>query len=641
MNAFRKLAKNIFFKIILAIVGLSFVTFGISSFLIDMPNSWVLKVGGEKISLKAFEKALDLDKAIIRSNKGSSEEIEKYLNSEGFKSEVANRLIRKTIIKKIGSDIGAYGSKKIILKNVAEDKNFQDKDGKFDKEKFTNFLQNNGLNEDIYVNEVLGEVSAQMIFGSLTSILPVNYKNFNEREEFNKEKRVVDLISISKNDVKNFENPTQNDVAEFYNNNKKKFVTNEFREVKIVELDKKNLNLQSEVSNQEMEAYYNQNIKTLFTSAESRDYYHLMLDDEKLAQEFQQKIVTFNNSTNVKSEFAKMAKILHKKSLKDITIEKITKATLPLEIADKINNLQINQVSEVVKSKIGFHIFLLNNINPERQASFAEVKSEILQKISLQKQEKIAEEQIAKINDALLASKSLDEVANKFNLAIKKVDLSFNENGSSVEGKEVVQTKIYKDLVKNSFSLKINQPSKLFLNSDDKLYAIEVVKIHPARDLELTEVNDKIMQNLIEQRKIAGLGKIVKEAFLEIEKSPQMAVAIASNKGFKVEKNKEFQRLNFVDVGESKMPIKNEIIDEIFATKIGNVTKAVALTQDLYVIALVKNSKLSKLSAQEEIDAKNNAVNEFAQDIILEYNDYLAKKFPIKVNEKFFQSKNS
>lgn len=641
MNAFRKLAKNIFFKIILAIVGLSFVTFGISSFLIDMPNSWVLKVGGEKISLKAFEKALDLDKAIIRSNKGSSEEIEKYLNSEGFKSEVANRLIRKTIIKKIGSDIGAYGSKKIILKNVAEDKNFQDKDGKFDKEKFTNFLQNNGLNEDIYVNEVLGEVSAQMIFGSLTSILPVNYKNFNEREEFNKEKRVVDLISISKNDVKNFENPTQNDVAEFYNNNKKKFVTNEFREVKIVELDKKNLNLQSEVSNQEMEAYYNQNIKTLFTSAESRDYYHLMLDDEKLAQEFQQKIVTFNNSTNVKSEFAKMAKILHKKSLKDITIEKITKATLPLEIADKINNLQINQVSEVVKSKIGFHIFLLNNINPERQASFAEVKSEILQKISLQKQEKIVEEQIAKINDALLASKSLDEVANKFNLAIKKVDLSFNENGSSVEGKEVVQTKIYKDLVKNSFSLKINQPSKLFLNSDDKLYAIEVVKIHPARDLELTEVNDKIMQNLIEQRKIAGLGKLVKEAFLEIEKSPQMAVAISFNKGFKVEKNKEFQRLNFVDVGESKMPIKNEIIDEIFATKIGNLTKAVALTQDLYVIALVKNSKLSKLSAQEEIDAKNNAVNEFAQDIILEYNDYLAKKFPIKVNEKFFQSKNS
>ena len=89
------------------------------------------------------------------------------------------------------------------------------------------------------------------------------------------------------------------------------------------------------------------------------------------------------------------------------------------------------------------------------------------------------------------------------------------------------------------------------------------------------------------------------------------------------------------------MPIKNEIIDEIFETKIGNVTKAVAITQDSYVIALVKDSKLAKLSSQEEIDAKNKAVNEFAQDIILEYNDYLAKKFPIEVNEKFFQNKKS
>ncbi|MFM7702433.1 MAG: SurA N-terminal domain-containing protein [Alphaproteobacteria bacterium] len=641
MNAFRKLAKNIFFKVILAIVGLSFVTFGISSFLIDMPNSWVLKVGSEKISLKTFEKALDMDRSIIRSNKGSSEEIENYLNSDRFKSEVANRLIRKTMIKKIGADIGAFGSKKLILKNVAEDKNFQDKDGKFDKEKFTNFLQNNGLNEEIYINEVLGEISGEMIFNTLSSVLPVNYKNFNEREEFNKEKRVVDLITISKNDVKNFEAPTEQDVANSYNNNKKQFVTNEYREIKLLEMDKKILNQKPEVSQQEMQAYYDQNLKTLFTSLESRDYYHLMVDDEKMAQEFQQKIISFNNSPNVKIEFAKMAKKLHNKSLKEITIEKISKSTLPLEIADKINNLQINQISEVVKSKIGFHIFLLNNINPERQATFAEVQPEILKKISMQKQEKAIEEQVVKLNEALLASKSLDEVATKFNLTVKKVNLSFDQNGVSQKNQEIGEVKIYKDLAKNTFALKLNQPSKLLQNSEDKFYAIEVIKIDPSRDLELVEVKDKIMQDLIEQRKIAGLGKLVKDTFVEIEKSPQQAVNIGYSKGLKIEKNKEFQRLNFVDIGETKMPIKNEIIDEIFEAKVGFVTKAVALSQDLYVIALVKDSKLARLTPQEEIDAKSKAVNEFAQDIVLEYNDYLSKKFPIEVNEKFFQNKKS
>jgi len=641
MNAFRKLAKNIFFKVVLAIVGLSFVTFGISSFIIDMPNSWVLKVNGDKISLRAFEKALELDKTIIRSSKGTSEEVEKYLSSDRFKSEVANRLIRKTMIKKLGADIGAYGSKKIILKNVAEDKNFQDKDGKFDKEKFTNFLQNNGLNEEIYLNEVQAEVSAEMIFNSLSSVLPVNYKNFNEREEFNKEKRVVDLVSISKDDVKSIAKPTQNEIEDFYNNNKKEFVTAEFREVKIMEFDKKNLSSTPEISEQELQNYYNQNLKTSFTSQESRDYYHLMLDDEKLAQEFQQKILAFNNSANIKNEFAKMAKKLHKKSTKEIAIEKITKGTLPLEIADKINNLQVNQISEVVKSKIGYHVFLLHNINPEKQASFAEVKSEILQKISLQKQEKNYEEQIVKINEALVASKSLDEVANKFKLNIKKIAGAFNINGLNPQNKQLNEMQNYIDLAKNSFSLKINQPSKLFQNSTEKFYAIEIVKIEPARNLELAEVQDAISKDLIEKRKIAGLGKLVNEIYSEIEKSPTQLINIGYNKGLKVERSKEFPRLNFVDIGDAKMPIKNEIIDQIFEVKIGNVTKAVALSQDLYVIALVKESKLAKLSSQEEIEAKNKAVNEFAQDIIMEYNDYLAKKFPIEANTKFFQNKKS
>jgi hypothetical protein len=83
---FRRLAKNIFFKIVLAIVGLSFVLFGISGFIAGIPNSWVLKIGPEKFSVNSFEKAVELDRKVIRSVKGSTPEIENYLNSENFKN---------------------------------------------------------------------------------------------------------------------------------------------------------------------------------------------------------------------------------------------------------------------------------------------------------------------------------------------------------------------------------------------------------------------------------------------------------------------------------------------------------------------------------------------------------------------------
>ena len=186
MNLFRRLAKNIFFKIVLSIVGLSFVLFGISDFITGMPNSWVLKIDNEKFSVNSFEKAVELDRKVIRSVKGSTPEIENYLNSEKFKSDVANRLTRKVLIQKISNEIGAFGSKKLILKTVAEDTNFQDKDGKFDHEKFSNFLKNNGLDEERYIQEVSNEVSAEMM------------KTLSERGQKEKDESQINLTDREK-----------------------------------------------------------------------------------------------------------------------------------------------------------------------------------------------------------------------------------------------------------------------------------------------------------------------------------------------------------------------------------------------------------------------------------------------------------
>ena len=50
MEKFRNLTNNIFFKIFLSFVGLSFITFGISDLVFESNNSLVAKVNGAKIS---------------------------------------------------------------------------------------------------------------------------------------------------------------------------------------------------------------------------------------------------------------------------------------------------------------------------------------------------------------------------------------------------------------------------------------------------------------------------------------------------------------------------------------------------------------------------------------------------------------
>jgi peptidyl-prolyl cis-trans isomerase D len=99
MNLFRKLASNIFFKIILGFVALSFVLFGVSGFILGSPNSWVAKVGGTTIGYSQFSKALQADRdSILSVNRG--EEAMKYLESDQFQSEVLGRLVNKAMIEK-------------------------------------------------------------------------------------------------------------------------------------------------------------------------------------------------------------------------------------------------------------------------------------------------------------------------------------------------------------------------------------------------------------------------------------------------------------------------------------------------------------------------------------------------------------
>ena len=120
MQLFRKLAENIFFKILLAFVALTFVLFGISGFILGSPNSWVAKVGNTTIGYSAFNSELQSSReAVLASNK--SPEAAKYIDSKQFQSDVLNRLVNKVMIEKLHEEFGVEASKELILESVAKD----------------------------------------------------------------------------------------------------------------------------------------------------------------------------------------------------------------------------------------------------------------------------------------------------------------------------------------------------------------------------------------------------------------------------------------------------------------------------------------------------------------------------------------
>lgn len=117
-------------------------------------------------------------------------------------------------------------------------------------------------------------------------------------------------------------------------------------------------------------------------------------------------------------------------------------------------------------------------------------------------------------------------------------------------------------------------------------------------------------------------------------------MAIASKNGLKVERNKTYPRNLYIDLGSSKMPYKNQFLEELFLAKLGSSTPAVSSSQSEYLIGIVRNINPAKLASNEVIEAKKRAVEIFANDIMMEYNDYLQKKYPIEINSKYFGQKS-
>lgn len=636
MQLFRRLADNVFFKIILALVAVSFVLFGISGFILGTPNSWVAKIGGKNISYSTFNRALQGDREIVLSS-SKSEETLKYIDSEKFKSDVLGRLVNKIMIEKLNDDFGVHASKKIILEAVARDPSFKNQDGKFDHNKFKQFLAKNGFNEERYINEISNDITATMILQSLAMAAPLNYNAILETENFKQEKRSADVITITAKNVTNVAKASDEEMQKFFAENKARYALPETRKISYIHFSKKDFAKDLQISDKEIFEEYEKN-KDQFTKPETRNFYHIVFDKEEDAKTFASKL---DAASNAKVEFAKLAKEMANKDLKAITIGQISQKDLVPQLSDNIFKLSLNQHSNVLQSSLGYHVFLLNEIKQPQLIPFSEVKAGLKQKVAAGREEKIVQEKISAIDDALLTSNSLSEVAKKFNLKINQVPVKIDQAGQSEKGAQVPEMKLLDGFAENAFALKKDQVSKIFYaKNSDGYYALKVEEISPAHERELSEVKSQIASDLVQTKRHEALINLAKKVSEELKANPNSIAQIAAKYQLKLEKNREFPRSFYVNFQGRQIPYQNKFLEELFKIKIGQATSVVALSTDELVAGVLRDVKKYATDPAQFEQAKKQADESFRNEVMQEYNSYLLKKYPVKVNDKLFGKKD-
>jgi len=122
------------------------------------------------------------------------------------------------------------------------------------------------------------------------------------------------------------------------------------------------------------------------------------------------------------------------------------------ELANVIFKLAVNERSDSVKSPLGFHVFLLNEIIKSQPIALAEVKDMIKTQLLQGRQDKVLQAKVSEIDDAILASNSLSEASQKFSLKINSNPVLINQTGKDNKGVEVSEIKSLEGFAANAFA---------------------------------------------------------------------------------------------------------------------------------------------------------------------------------------------
>jgi len=126
------------------------------------------------------------------------------------------------------------------------------------------------------------------------------------------------------------------------------------------------------VSKYEIQKYFNQNRKD-FSSKQRVELYQILTGNREEAIKIRGELL------NNPSAFESLArdKSISQESVKDGYMGEFEKGDLPKELESVVNNLPVNQISRVVESQFGFHIFKVSKRIRGRQRYLKDVSEDI------------------------------------------------------------------------------------------------------------------------------------------------------------------------------------------------------------------------------------------------------------------------
>lgn len=521
--------------VLLVLIVPSFVLIGVSGYTSYTSNDTELvKVGDSAVTQEEFDQARrDQLQRMQQSFPGMFDP--ETLDQPEVRRSLLESLVNRRVVLDQAQQSRFNVSDSALRDSIAAMPELQ-VDGKFSPERYNQVLASVGLTTRDFEQGQRAELAINRVLGPVVQSAGVPSTIVAYLQQALAEQRSVRVRQFNADDFRDQVSVSDADIAEWYKNNKEALQLPQY-----VNIDYLLLNEQAalasvkEISEADLKAYYEQN-KSRYVQPARVNVSHIQLNlpSDASDQQRDQVLAKANEILQkVKADVSAFADIAKQESNDAGSAGNggqlgwVTPGSWPADLEAAVFALQQGQVSDVVRGPNGYHIFLANEVQPERGESFEEAKAKVQNEV----QRQLAAERFADMATRLTNlvydnPTSLQPAADALGLTVRKASgvardrllqsqLIGTQNAAidsadvSLLGDERVLRAAFTAPVLNE-----KQNSGVIELSPDTLIVLRVDQVNEPSVPPLERVSDRIRDDLLIARAAEAAQK-AGEAFLE------------------------------------------------------------------------------------------------------------------------------
>jgi len=526
LQSIRDRASGWIAYIIVILISIPFALWGIHEYFGGDDPLVAAEVNGIEIPVRAFTTTYQQQRRYLQSVMGGN--LPPQFDEENLKKNVVRGMVRSELLRQKIDSSGYRVSDQVLFNTIRSMPVFQE-NGQFSKQRYEQILRSQGRPKPVFEGELRQDIRKAQFESGIRGSAFLPQRSLEDFLRLKNQSRDIAYFIVPADAEKASEAFGEGQIEKFYTENLTRFQTPERVKLAFIELDEVGLSETLDADETALLQFYDEQADR-FVSPEQRRARHILIKlpdsaqqplDTRKTDEVKRRAEDLVSRARNGEDFSSLATEYSDDQLSISSggdLGFIVRGDMDPLFEEVLFGLELQQISDPVKTERGYQIIQLVDVKPAEQQPFEKVRD----RVALEYKQRAAETRFIELTEQLLTLSyeqpdSLDPAADALNVPVQTTQWMTRQAGQGIGANVKIREVAFSNEV-----LGEKRNSELVELSDGKIVVLRVDEHEPAKPRSLEEVRGEIKQILTQRSAREVALKAGKESVVQLRQGTSL-----------------------------------------------------------------------------------------------------------------------